>query len=580
MNRRRQSRFISSPKTPLDKGAACLQCRKLKARCDGLRPQCSRCHHIGRNCAYSAGAPRRSLGAALEARTVKLELITHKLTISSAHSLLLVSKKLQERISRLGTVLNHEHMPQEMEYPHNHVPPAPHEDGELQQGSENRDGPRTGLRAPLTDIVRELESIRLEDLQELPSSLSDMLIRLFHPFRPHYYLLLDTPHFLHCLSLPASHPESIHPCLLNACYLGACASIGGDLAPFKSVFLQRTRHFLQQSLAFADRPIHFLWASIVLGVFLGSERRLAECLVLAGGTSRFAVACGLILPSNSARDENNLHQTEYLLPPPTDKVDADDRVRLAYSIFCLGQCLSRMGPYAPAYTYDIGDDGWSRVLEKISSLHPDTQMALTEEEVWHIELHIKAMILKTFGRVQDFVDYVAEHGYRGAEEEYRAIEKDIHVKPTAALQRFDKRGAQVLEALDSPYPQLLLAHPTLYGSGILLHGLRAHEDVEARRKMFKCIQALIDICDNARGSRRLHVAMVNAIHIGNAVRILARELQRSNPEKNPRLSTELCHSIELFLDYFDDMTLMFPAWADAAVPLKDTLLAAAAALPS
>lgn len=52
--------------TKLRWGAACLNCRKYKIRCDGSKPVCGRCAQFGRaDCAYGRGPPP-SLDARLQ----------------------------------------------------------------------------------------------------------------------------------------------------------------------------------------------------------------------------------------------------------------------------------------------------------------------------------------------------------------------------------------------------------------------------------------------------------------------------------------------------------------------------------
>lgn len=54
------------PNTKLRWGAACLNCRKYKIRCDGAKPTCGRCVQFGRSdCAYGRGPPP-SLDARLQ----------------------------------------------------------------------------------------------------------------------------------------------------------------------------------------------------------------------------------------------------------------------------------------------------------------------------------------------------------------------------------------------------------------------------------------------------------------------------------------------------------------------------------
>ncbi|KAF8309042.1 hypothetical protein DL93DRAFT_1798742 [Clavulina sp. PMI_390] len=538
----------------LDKGAACLPCRRQRIKCDGLQPYCSRCYRLDKKCAYTAKARRLTVAGVLEARILELELITHKLTLSSAHSLSLVSQKLYERIGRLGNA------------------PKPRQILELanrtrqQLGSspefrrESRKDASINVLITQSAVEQELQSAQLDDFHDLPHSLSITLINLFLPFRSQWHFLADIPHFIYCLSLPTPHPEAIHPCLLNVCYLGACTSAGGALAAFKPHFLRRTRYFLQQSLMFADRHIHFLWANVILGVFLARERRIAECLALAGATGHFAVACGLDLSLKRRKEGDPPPPSEHLLPPPKDKVEANDRIRLAHTIFALGQALPLLCGFSPAFSYDADDEGWSLASEGAHTESQNDKIAMTEEEVWRFELRLKALVLRTYRRARNYAQFVAEHGLRGSEGEYRAIEKQIHVKPMPALLLFENRGLAPLEASSTVNPHIILAYSVLYGSGLILHSLRAHEDAEARGKMFHCVQALVEICDNAR------------------VRILSRELQRPGAQHTAELSISYCRSIELLLDYLDDLSLFLPAWADAPVALKNTLLAAAASI--
>ncbi|KAF8309036.1 hypothetical protein DL93DRAFT_1796909 [Clavulina sp. PMI_390] len=89
----------------LGRGAACLQCRNLKVKCDALKPSCSRCTRFRKECIYSSGvAQRRRSAVALrvEARLLELELMTHKLNVPSSHNLSLASNRLLEKIGRLG----------------------------------------------------------------------------------------------------------------------------------------------------------------------------------------------------------------------------------------------------------------------------------------------------------------------------------------------------------------------------------------------------------------------------------------------------------------------------------------------
>ncbi|KAF8311411.1 hypothetical protein DL93DRAFT_1486945 [Clavulina sp. PMI_390] len=182
--------------------------------------------------------------------------------------------------------------------------------------------------------------------------------------------MMDTSYLMARLSLPSSHPDAIHPCLLNACYLGACASSGGGLAAFKPPFVERTRHFLQQALMFADRTTDFLWASLALGVFYARERRLVECFVGAGVTTRFAVACGLNLRSDSTTEKNSSDSSEHLLPPPKDAAEADNRARLSQAIYVASQAfplLYECSPIVPTSDAASGESSQRELAGQVRS---------------------------------------------------------------------------------------------------------------------------------------------------------------------------------------------------------------------
>ena len=96
-------------------------------------------------------------------------------------------------------------------------------------------------------------------------------IRMFLPYRSHFMFYMDLSRFMVDVRLPASHPRSIHPALLNVIYLYSSSLAGGYLASYQAHFLVRARRELEASLAYADRLPHFLWASVLLGMYYVRE---------------------------------------------------------------------------------------------------------------------------------------------------------------------------------------------------------------------------------------------------------------------------------------------------------------------
>lgn len=76
--------------------------------------------------------------------------------------------------------------------------------------------------------------------------------------------------------LPSSHPESLHPALMNAIFLAATMCCGPELRPYEAIFIHRTREELRNSLAFADRLDDFFWASIILIWYFVHSGRMLE----------------------------------------------------------------------------------------------------------------------------------------------------------------------------------------------------------------------------------------------------------------------------------------------------------------
>ncbi|KAF8317642.1 hypothetical protein DL93DRAFT_2076728 [Clavulina sp. PMI_390] len=335
----------------LVKGTACFPCRRHKVKCNSARPICSRCWRLRKECEYPA-TTKCNPTTELESRALALEILVNKLAISPIHDLLLTSGRLLQRVQRIGT-----HVRQQPGtaiwlpvYPHfEDVAPnlrTSAQVGQLLLGREVTEGYSPLIHRSV--VEHALDSCHLGGLEDedLPPLASQYLISLFLPHRSRFQFFMDVPSFLHSLSLPPSHPESIHPCLRYACYLGACVMTGGRLTSLQPYMLARTRHFLDQSLMFADRLSHFLWASIILvALLVGRMRRLEEGFAIVSSAARLASACGLT--RSLATDT----QQDYLLPSARDDAEADDRIRLARSIYITDQMLASVSTFCPSFPY-------------------------------------------------------------------------------------------------------------------------------------------------------------------------------------------------------------------------------------
>ncbi|KAF8312245.1 hypothetical protein DL93DRAFT_2168536 [Clavulina sp. PMI_390] len=505
-----------------------------------------------------------------------LELRIQRLTLSSAHNLSLASSRLLERVQRLGNFREN--------IPFN--PRFSSGKGEGENGSEDpSERDRTQHQSSpevdaLAAIKYALAADPLTEFNDIPLNLSRHLISLFLPYRRYYYFFMDTSRFLECISLPPSHPKSIHPCLLNACYLGASLVYGEAFSFLQPFFLRRTRYFLSQSLMWADRLTHFLWASVILGCYFARVRRMEECFAVVSPAARLASACGLRFNRNSAGgmdSESRIESEGALLPPPSDMVEAMDRIWLAYSVYITDQSMSTVTSFPATFPCD----SWPPT----SLLHLPHSLDGRESNLARIEdsnEHIMASSMKIFEDAKKFAHSICEKGWKGHEGIYDRLRDRISFHQRTLPSIPSPQGLRSSEAalVFNNSVLALLAHTTIYGSGLIVYSLRAGDDAEARGQMLKCVGGLVDLSEKVRAHKRLHPAnggIISMVHIMNAVRIIVHELQESKARSNANLSIHYCDIIGVLLDYLDDSLLRFPAWADGPISLKDKVATAASA---
>lgn len=95
-------------------------------------------------------------------------------------------------------------------------------------------------------------------------------------FRHHVFFEHHLPRLLRRLDLPPSHPDAIHPCLINAfCLVGTHYSKATH-GKYEAVFLARIRHELNESLSLADKLFDFIVASVLLARWYAYTGRLVE----------------------------------------------------------------------------------------------------------------------------------------------------------------------------------------------------------------------------------------------------------------------------------------------------------------
>ncbi|KAF8323982.1 hypothetical protein DL93DRAFT_59946 [Clavulina sp. PMI_390] len=569
----------------VNKGDACIECRRQKVKCSGTKPSCSRCDRLGKDCAYALGVVRRRPPTEiLEARLLQLQLQVNRLGLASIQDLSFASARLLEHVNRLGR--RNSQAPVNAVFLAIYPQMGEGQLGSLASGASGQilgDDLAEGYKPVIqrTAVEHQLDLHQWRRGEELPRDLSYNLIGLFLPHRSQFQFYMDVPYFLHHLSLPPTHPDSIHPCLLNACYLGAVTIAGGRFASLQPYFLKRTRHFLQQSLMLADRITHFLWASMVLGCYFGRVKRLQESYVVVSSAARLALACGLGRDADGGM-ESDCQPSQPLLPPPRDEAEALDRIRLIHAILVTDRTLTGLGGF-PA-TFEC-DDHWTSA--SVSVLRGDPKVKSEEQsseqslELQQTDVYLKASTLKIFGSVNKLAHSICQNGYEGHEKDFQALSAKISDCRDSIPPLSDPRGLGPLETVSNFNPHILLAHATLYGSGLILYKLRSDQDPEAKRHLIQCVRDLVNVCDKVRGQRRLRkvqTALLSMLHMMNGIRIIADELRSSAARGNLRLSADYCYCIELLMNFIEDMGSLYPGWVEAPLVLKESLTNTANAL--
>ncbi|KAF8312125.1 hypothetical protein DL93DRAFT_2229250 [Clavulina sp. PMI_390] len=418
---------------------------------------------------------------------------------------------------------------------------------------------------------RTLESFQWVRGEELPLEMSLYLVGLLLPYRAHFHFLVPIPYLVHHFPLPPSDPASIHPCLRNACHLAACSVIGGRWSSLEPYFAAKTRAFLDKVLMLPtpEHIIHFLWASILLASYLMRERRVEESFTTIASACSISSAFGLLSTYNLEYFKEH-HPGHPLLPAPTTEAEALHRIWLLHSIYLTDHSLSALTGLPPSSRCEE----WTMPsLENGKIVFHGFKIPMVADDelrkVWESDVHRSAFAMHIFKRASALVlvDYQKSPTRYQSDLDYlmrfiRALSSEI---PPLSSMTHDSK------------PAVFLSNSVLYGSLLVIHSIRAGNDADERREMLRCVRDLVEICVKFRsyGSiRRIQSSFVPVIHMMNAVRVLAHELQKPDVEENPRLCSEYCHSIEIVLDFIDEVITSFPAWSTSLESIKDVLISA------
>ncbi|OBZ66214.1 Chromatin structure-remodeling complex protein RSC30 [Grifola frondosa] len=303
------------------RGAACLNCRRRKMRCDGARPICGQCTRTNResDCEYTDG-PGPSPTQILEDRIARLETKIHELE--------------HPELVRPSVVL---HNP--VDTPDQPFSPT----GSIASSSVSM---FSGDASPVISPASIVRTSSGSPVHALPSDpVSEPSIELLDPS----YLtgvpsvsFLHIPRFLQAIQQPDPdvRKAQVSPALLNAVYLwGIHLSGNNSLIHHEPAYLARVTTTLSSTLGHEPpySMINTIQAEVLLAMYFFSISRFLEGRYHCSAAVALALSCGLnkIRSLTEPSSRNFAHLQQANLPPPHDSIEEGERVRAFWVVFLL-----------------------------------------------------------------------------------------------------------------------------------------------------------------------------------------------------------------------------------------------------
>ncbi|KAG8903751.1 hypothetical protein FRB99_002809 [Tulasnella sp. 403] len=191
----------------------------------------------------------------------------------------------------------------------------------------------------------------------------DYLLNICLMTRHRHFFCFHLPSFFASLSStdPLTQP---HPVLLESMYLIACyftdhlpTDSPYSLVKHEAHFLERARVGLDECLAYSDRLMDYLKASVILTTYMYTRGRLIEGYHHVSSAARLAVSCGLhriqspvFQPNVPQPRGSSSHIT--LLDPPRSQMELFDRISTFWLIYCWEKFGVGIGGFVAALLND------------------------------------------------------------------------------------------------------------------------------------------------------------------------------------------------------------------------------------
>ncbi|KAF8305543.1 hypothetical protein DL93DRAFT_312570 [Clavulina sp. PMI_390] len=399
------------PSSGLNRGFACLGCRKRKSKCDTNRPSCEQCIKAKMQCVYDDRPQKRPT----EVLKDKIRDLEEKVRLLESQNpglaeALAKQQQQQDRPTGQQSASTSKHAASSSS------PLAPTAGQSAPgwtasadidaYGSSARSGSGGQVIPGMSQFMMGATQTYAQNFRAvdpamfvvardtsndpLPPDLDpNELINIFMAHRHQAYCDLSVTRFTQSLSAPPAHQTSAsppphpdsphstpgslvrpHASLLNAIYLlGAFFSGQPHLAEYEQGLLHRARQGIATALENADGLEDAVRAASLVAMYLYAKGRVLEAYYLACANARFAMGCGMHRVTSPVftgargkhgasgameEDELSSERTMPLLEEPQNPVELGERIHIWWQVWMVDQCgaISTNLPPALADTKD------------------------------------------------------------------------------------------------------------------------------------------------------------------------------------------------------------------------------------
>ncbi|KAJ7636654.1 Zn(2)-Cys(6) binuclear cluster domain-containing protein [Roridomyces roridus] len=479
-----------APRTNLPRGKACMNCRRRKIKCDGIKPvcgQCSRSPGAADDCEYPLEG---------RSRTQQLEE-----TI----------KKLQSRIGELEATANESSI--FLHEPYESGVEAPPELPRFPSWSPS--SPLSASSRVATPSSSSTSSSLV--LEEPPSDVIERLVDTFlSNFRQFgFFLDRDTFRRSALLTFPFGHYSRPSPALLSAVYMWG-ARLSHSLHPTynEEAFLSCTLQNIHQDLAgrHPHRAIHSIQAEVLLSVYFLTLGRPVEGIYHSSAAVSLAISAGLhiIQPTpHSAGGGSRLSPQPTTFgvleapacPPAADSLEEGERICAFWTVVIVNNywVAAHGSPSAISYYDTPIDTPWPLELQDYVSPqlfdHVGASSGATVSKFLAgvivdgfspLALLAKASLLLERSITFSSRGRYADHSAGAFETLDVLLQQFVHTIPIGISA---VGGPEGLEAR----PCLLVAHTIAHAAIIRLHAHRIHTSETSRGKYLSAARSVVHL---------------------------------------------------------------------------------------